>query len=472
MAKHGVFVSQKATGVTSPIVAESGIPFVIGAAPVQSAENPAAAGKPVLVTGWNDFVEQFGYSDDWSSYNLCEFAYSHFQLYAMQPAIFCNLLDPATHKSAVAAADKTVADHRIKLPGEAINDAALVVKAAGGAGSAYVKGTDYSAYYDGGALVIELLSAGACYSAASLSVAYNAVTPASINASAVATGMQSIDLCMAGLGVIPDLIVAPGYSTDTSVAALMATKAAELNGVFECKALIDLPTGTVTSYSGVAAAKASANLVDRNEILCWPKLKLGDKTFFMSTQLAGLMAQVDTDNDGCPYESPSNKNFKMDGLVLADGTEVILTKAQADVVVNAGVVTALNFLASGWVAWGNYTACYPGNADVKDNLIPVSRMFGWIGNTLVKTFWAKLDKPMNRRLIDTVIDTTNIWLNGLVGQGKLLGGRAEYSSDENPVTDLMAGIIRVHLYLTPPSPAQEIDFVLEYDVNYVTAALS
>ena len=35
----------------------------------------------------------------------------------------------------------------------------------------------------------------------------------------------------------------------------------------------------------------------------------------------------------------------------------------------------------------------------------------------------------------------------------------------------MAGIIKIHIYLTPPSPAQEIDFVLEYDASYVAQAL-
>ena len=36
----------------------------------------------------------------------------------------------------------------------------------------------------------------------------------------------------------------------------------------------------------------------------------------------------------------------------------------------------------------------------------------------------------------------------------------------------MAGKIVLHVYLTPPSPAQEIDFVLEYDASYVESALS
>jgi phage tail sheath protein FI len=78
---------------------------------------------------------------------------------------------------------------------------------------------------------------------------------------------------------------------------------------------------------------------------------------------------------------------------------------------------------------------------------------------------------MNRRLIDTVIDSSNIWLNGLIGSGYVLGARAEFKESENPLDNLMAGIMKVHLYMTPPSPAQEIDFVLEYDANYVTSAL-
>ena len=78
---------------------------------------------------------------------------------------------------------------------------------------------------------------------------------------------------------------------------------------------------------------------------------------------------------------------------------------------------------------------------------------------------------MNRRLLDTIVDAANIWLNGLVGSGYLLGGRAEMLDGENSLEDLMAGIVKIHIYMTPASPAQEIDFVLEYDANYVTSAL-
>ena len=470
---HGVYVFEQATSVGTPIPTKVGIPFVIGAAPVQSAESPATVGDPVLCTSFEEAVEKLGYSDDWSKYNLCEFMYSHFKLYGCQPVIFLNLLAPATMKEAVAAADKAVTDHKVKLPIEAINDATLVVKAAGGAGSAYVLDTDYSTYYEGEYLVIELLSASAHYAEANLNVAYNQVTPEDVDTTAVSTGLENIEKCLTIVGVVPDLICAPGYSENSGVAAVMATKAAGINGMFRAKALIDISTaesGGADVYTEVAALKATNNLTDEDEILCWPLLKLSEKTFHYSTQLAGLIAQVDTGNGGIPYESPSNKKLQCDSLVDAAGNEIKLTLAQANILNAAGVVTALNFMG-GFVAWGNYTACYPASTDVKDYFIPVSRMFDFVGNTLITTFWSKLDLPINRRLVDSILDTVNIWLNGLTGGGYLLGARAEFREDENPLANLMAGIIKVHIYITPPSPAQEIDFVLEYDQSYVTAAL-
>ena len=142
MPKHGVYVSELSTSVSTPVAVETGIPFVIGLSPVHTADNPAAAGAPVLVTSFSEFEAKLGYSDDWATYPLCEFAYSHFKLFGMQPAIFVNLLDPTTHKSAVAAADKDVTGKKIELTAKAIDDAGLVVKAAGGNGNAYVKDTD------------------------------------------------------------------------------------------------------------------------------------------------------------------------------------------------------------------------------------------------------------------------------------------------------------------------------------------
>jgi len=43
-------------------------------------------------------------------------------------------------------------------------------------------------------------------------------------------------------------------------------------------------------------------------------------------------------------------------------------------------------------------------------------------------------------------------LNGLVSRGFLMGADLKFLESENPLTDLMQGIIRVHSYITPPVP--------------------
>jgi len=478
---HGVKVSEQTTSVATPVVAGSGIPFVVGTAPVQSVGGKANV--PVLANSYAEAVAALGYSDAWDKYTLCEVIYSHFKLYGMAPIIFLNVLDPETMKESVAAADKDVIAKQIKLPLEAI-DTTVVVKAQGGDGEPYVKDTDYALFYEGENLIIEVLSGGAAYSATKLNVAYDKVKPSDVTSTEIiggyntetkkTTGLECINQVLPMFGIIPDLILAPGFSHESTVAAAMATKAAGINSLFTAKALIDVDTDSVSGadhYSEVPAWKNGKNITDKTQVICWPLVKLGDKTFHMSTHVAGLIAQVDTKNDGCPYESPSNKKLQIDSLVVKGGTEVVLDLNQANYLNENGVVTALNFI-SGYVLWGNETACFPASTDIKDYFICVSRMFGWVGSTIIQTYWSKVDNPTNKRLVNSIVDSINIWLNGLTSEEKLLGARVEFREDENPLTSLLAGKIKFHIYMAPPVPAREIEFVLEFDTAYLTALFS
>lgn len=469
--KHGIYVSRQEPAASVPVAAESGIPFVIGAAPVQSASTPAKAGVPVMCESWEDVVSKLGYSGNWDSYNLCEFAYAYFKLYGCKPVVFCNLLNPSSMKSAVDAADITAVNHQVHLPMEAINDDALVVKAAGNAGDAYVAGTDYTAYYSGDNLIVELLEDGACYDATAESVSYNKVDPAQVTADKVAAGLENSELCMAATGHAPDLLCAPGYSSDPTVVAAMALKASGINGMFRAKALVDIGSGADGAETLEAAiAYKQENLTDENMIVCWPMVAKDGHRYHLSTHLAGVMTQTDSTNDGCPYESPSSKAMNADAMVLASGEEVMLSHPQANMLNAQGIVTGLIFVGA-LVAWGNYTAAYPERKAEEVCFIPLARVFDWVGNTVIRTLWSKLDAPINRRLMDTVVDEINIWLNGLVGSGYLYGARVEAPEEENTKENLQAGIIKVHIYLASPSPAQEISVTLEYDSSYVTAAM-
>ena len=241
-------------------------------------------------------------------------------------------------------------------------------------------------------------------------------------------------------------------------------------------AMIDLASTDndgATYYTDAPALKKRNNFSKTNQIVCWPKVALSEKIFDVSVQLAGSMTATDNNGDlggGTPCESASNKSLQADSTVLANGKEVTLDVQQGNYLNDNGIVTGLNFY-NGFVSWGNYTACFPANTDPVDYFYCINRMFRWVAKTVVLSHWNYVDRSMKRRLLDAILQGVNNWLNGLTAEEKILGGRVEMLESENPLTALMAGRAKFHVYLTPPAPLQQMDWVLEYDTSYLTAAL-
>ena len=95
-------------------------------------------------------------------------------------------------------------------------------------------------------------------------------------------------------------------------------------------------------------------------------------------------------------------------------------------------------------------------------------MFDWLGNQFILTFWQKTDQPMTARLVRTIVATFNMYLNSLVAREMLLGARVEFREDENMYTDLLNGILKFHIFITPPIPAEVIEGIFEYDPEYLS----
>ena len=250
MANHGVNVNEVATRLAAPTAAATAIPLIVGCAPIHSVDSPAPIGVPVLITSWDEFKEKLGYCEDWEHFDLCECGYSQFVDFGMQPAIFVNVFDPSTMKSAQSAADFDVTDHKVNLGKLAINNSSLVVKDKGSPAATLVKDTDYEVYFADGEMIIELLSTSGHYSESTLSIAYDKAVFTSVNATLIAGAVEKIELCMSTIGKIPDMIVVPNFSSNSSVAAVMASKAAAINGLVRAKALVDVPCGSGEERTG------------------------------------------------------------------------------------------------------------------------------------------------------------------------------------------------------------------------------
>lgn len=470
---HGVGTSKLKTSVSTPVTVASGVHFAVGTAPIQTVDE-TNENKVVMCNSYAEAVAAFGYSDDWEKYTLCEEIYTAFMLYGVAPVFLVNVLNPQkeAHVTEVTAAELTATNNIIKLPFETIESTITI--------TGKTKGTDYGVVYDEKNCIIEFTAA-----TSAATVGYSKLNPAGVLKADViggfntttkkASGFELIDDCFSKYQIAPDLLLCPGWSSDSEVAAVMSAKAENINGVFAADAILDIDTtsGGVTYYSDATAWKSAHNFAKVNELVCFPKLKLGDTIFNYSTQLAGLIASVDQNpdmGDGTPCESASNKSLQADSMVLADGTEVLLDVQKANYLNDNGIITALNF-TGGFVSWGDWSACFPANTDAADYFYCVNRMIKWVQKTVTLTYWSSIDGKMTRLLIDAILQGVNDWLAGLVSDGKLLGGRIEFREDENTETALLAGKAKFHVYLAPPVPLVKLEFVFEYDVSYLSTAL-
>lgn len=471
---HGIRIQENPTSIAAPVVNTSGVPVVIGTAPVNMAADPAAAvNKPILCNNFAEAKAALGYSDDYESYTLCQAMDAFFKMFGVAPVVFVNVLDPAKHKAAyteeltVAAGQAQTTKTGVILDGLAITDGSTALTAE----------TDYTTEFDSdGTLIITVLKDGVTTLSLTGSMvdatavkeddiigAYDAETGAE-------TGIELVRQVYPLYSVIPNLLLAPGWSATPEVGIALVAKCENINGVYNCECVVDIDTTTAKKYTDVANVKTEVGYDVFERMICvWPKVKNQGKIFDYSVVYAAMCLYTDANNDGVPSLSPSNKLLNVTGAVLADGTEVVLDTVQANELNAVGVVTAIN--VNGFKSWGNNTAAYPAVTDLKDRWIACRRFFSWWGNSFITTYFDKVDDPANYRLIESIVDSENVRGNSLVSQGKCAGIKMAYSAEDNPTDAVINGRMVFRQYLAPYTPAEDILNILEFDVSMIQAAL-
>lgn len=485
---HGIYVQENPTSIITPIQADSAVQFIVGTAPVNLLKEPlSAVNKPILVYDFKEAQEKIGYSDDFKKFTLCQSIDASFRVFNVAPLVLVNVLDPTVHVADIENELLNVANKKILIEEEGIliNDD-FIVKSEDEA-TTYVKDTDYTVEFIGvGYPQITVLNNGTIGAATKLSVSYSQLDPSLVteadilggydSATGKYEGLENISQVYPRFGIVPGLILAPGWSHKPTVGAAITLKYEGINGSFKVNGVKDIDTSAVKEYTKANEWKTINAYNDKHDIICWPMVRVGNKKYYKSALVAALIAHTDASNDNVPFVSPSNKNLKITGTILEDGTEVFLDKLQANSLNGQGIVTAINI--NGWKLWGNNTGIYQmsgnekeTNYDPKDRWIPVRRMFDWWGNSFILAYSAKVDDPMNRRLIESVVDSENIRANGYKSRFQIADARIEFDIAENPINELLNGVIRFKQYITPFPPAETIINVLEFDPNALTSAL-
>ena len=463
--RHRIETTEAADSYVSPQESSAGMLVAVGTAPVHMAKDPSAAvNEPIIAYSFAEAKEQLGYSDDFDKYTLCQVMDNSFRKTGVGPVVFINVLDPATHATAFDAVTVSVVNRLATVEQDGILEDGLVVK---NGDTALVKGTDYTiSYSDEGYLKVTILMASA---PASVTVSGSKLNPAGVTKAQIIggynvttgkeTGIEAITKVFPKFGLVPGILSVPKWSSDPEVAAVIAAKVHNINGVFNIFSVVDIDTDTYKVYTGLNTARTAMGVTDPDVLLLWPKVKKGDTVYDYSAVWPAVAALCDADHGDIPYKNPSNEDLGASAAVLNDGTEVLLDFAKAELVNSFGIATAINF--QGWKAWGDETAAYPGATSASQRYIASRRMLAWLRNHFVLTYCIKVDEAMNPRLIESVVNAENEFLNGLAAIGAVPSGtRIMYDEAANTLGNMINGEVTFYIEWAAWPPAKHI--VAEY----------
>lgn len=483
--QHGVYTRDQATSMSAATNSTAGLQVVFGTAPIYQLADLTGVTAPRLCSSYAEAAAALGYDTNFEAFTLNQSIKASFELFGVAPIVLVNALDPnkTQHVTNVSKpTEQTVTGGSFVISAEQepvpyVLRATLTVSAQT-SGDPLVAGTDYTVDYDeDGLATVTLTSATAkalakvyvTYKAIKLTAGKTAVTAAEIT-TAISDKLREV---YPRFGMMPGLLLAPGYSKDPNVAAVMQGACENINGVYSCECILDMDCGAsgARTYDAVKQVKESKGLTSPHAYAYWPMAQVGNYRLSLSAIMGALTAATDAANGDVPSLSPSNKSLPgVTGLCLEDGTEVILDQAQANVVNSAGIGTVLNL--NGFKAWGNNTCAYPSTTDPKDRWIAVRRFFTWRSNSLIQTYFERVDSPANYRMIEAIVDAENVNGNAYVAAGACAAYQCEFRSDENPTTQILDGTIKFHLTLAPYNPAECIEFTLEFDPTAIASALT
>lgn len=482
--KHGIETRRVPTQLSIPITADGCLQCVVGTAPVNLAEDPYdTVNKPFSFYNKSAAIAALGYSTDFENYTLCQSMYATFDVFGVAPIVMINVLDPERHVKAQLSKEYSVDGGKIKIEEQGILLDKLSISSVGEAETVYKDEEDYIATFNtDGTVTVAIVTTGAAKDETRLKATFAQLDPSAVTYEDVIgsynvktkakTGMELIDRVYPKLGLVPSLLLAPGWSHRPAVALALVAKAQSIFSLFTAKVVVDLDTaeGKADSMEEIREYKDKNAYSDRNMIVAWPMVAVGDYKYYYSAQLAAHMEHLSAENGGVPSKSPSNKDIKITGLFTADGKEITMDMDEANDYANAcGVVTAINF--NGWKCWGNNTAAYPSSSDPIDRWINTVTIFDYMENNFKLTFFQKVDELASYRLIDMVVSGFNMQLNSLQASDDIAGGEIVFEHDENPINEILDGHILFHTYVGGWAPAEHIENVFEFDPTITEAAL-
>lgn len=456
--KHGAY-GEFAKSIGGTAVQSGTTAVYVGTAPVNLIRGYASAGiinAPVKLNDFASVQRLMGYSKSWETFTLCEAFKAHFNNAAGNAGaiVAINVLDPDSHKkSQPTTTSLTFVNKRATIQSDTIILDTLAI-------ADKVEGTDYTVDYDftAGQVVIEDISNKGITEA--VQATYSEVDTTGIDADAIIgevsasgayTGLGAVALCYQDLGLIPNLILAPGWSENPEVYKAMVKAGTKVNGHWDAFVIADIPLvdaedSPVDSIEAAIEWAADNEYTSERSKVFFPQfMTTAGEIYHGSTLCAWRMLQVDSENGGIPMETPSNKAVPIARQYFGEeSTNRGFDQQRANELNAVGISTAV-YWGGNWVLWGGHTAAYNfgvnlSNIDKRvffDNNI---RMMMYITNSFQQEWGTVIDEPMTLSLADTIKNREQEKADALVAVGALIGTPVvNFLESENSTAELAEG---------------------------------
>lgn len=343
---------------------------------------------------------------------------------------------------------------------------------------------DYIASFnDDGTVSLALINGGAGDGATTLTVSGSILDASKVTADDIVGGVNAATGAETGLEVVrqvypklskaPGILLAPRFSKNAQVCAALQAKCRKINGLFNAVCFIDLDCSAdgAQKYTDVAEQKTKQTATSREAYALWLYVKVGETVYSGSSMAAAATVYNDSQNGDRPVASPSNVTIPISAACLEDGTEVLMDQEQGTFLNDLGIAT---FIRSGtdFVIWGNETAAYPKNTDPKDMFLCIRRFFNYAWTSFVLDNMSKLDKPMNPKRLQSIIDSENMKGSKYVSEEACASYRMVADTEKNTAAELVAGHYHFYLYCTPFPPLKQVNVTMEYEASSLVTALN
>lgn len=466
--KHGTY-GEFAKSIAGAATQASTIPVYIGTAPVNLIRGYAdgkAINTPVLLRTFDGATQSIGYSADWASFTLGEAVKVHFDNPAgnVGPIVTINVLNPVKHKKAgePTVVQLAFANGRATIESDTIILDTLVL-------ADKMEGVDFSVEYSNGIVIIDSIgeklsgSIQATYSEVDPSLVTEEDILGGVTAGGEYSGLGAVALVYPELGLIPNIIAAPGWSDKPAVYNAMIEAGTRVNGHWDAFVAADIPiwssaepvgaaiVGEARLGDGISVDTISAAIEwagengynsERSKV-CWPQAVGTDGNIYhLSTLTVWKMQAVDTSHDGIPMETPSNKAIPITRQYFGEGSKNRGFDQQQGNELNAAGISTAVFWGRQWVLWGGHTAAYQfgkitDNRVIFDNSI---RMMMHITNSFQEEHALTIDQPMTKALADTIRNREQEKADALAAVGALIGSpEVRFDEEANSTAELVEG---------------------------------